>query len=205
MAGQQFTNPKRYGYMLMALLVVALSLLAYAFHHKLPHLRHWGYLGLAIMSFLGGATVVLLPVPSLAFTFAMGAVLNPWAVGLIASSAETLGTLSGFLMGASAREALGGEPLGLSIGTKSQGRILRRPSIPPGVRRWIENYGLWAVFGFSAIPSPFLDIVGLAAGALRIHLWKFLVACWLGKTIKTLAIAWAGAGMLPLVAGLLVR
>lgn len=64
---------------------------------------------------------------------------------------------------------------------------------------------MWAVFGFSAIPSPFLDIVGIAAGALRIRLWKFLAACWLGKTIKTLAIAWAGAGMLPLAVRLLVR
>jgi len=186
-AERQFAAPRRYTYVLLALLAIALSLAAYAFRQELPHLRRWGYLGLAIMSFLGGATVVLLPVPSLAFTFAMGAVLNPWAVGLVASTAETLGTLSGFLVGASRRKTLQKHP------------------ISPRMQSWIKRYGLWAVFGFSAIPSPLLDLIGIAAGALRIRLWKFLLSCWLGKTIKTLAVAWAGAGMLPLVARLLAR
>jgi len=181
---------------LIVLLVVLSSLLVYAFRQRLVHLRRWGYLGLAIMSFLGGATIVLLPVPSLATTFAMGAVLNPWVVGLVASTAETLGTLSGFLMGASARGTL-------QDGAESE--TPRKRSIPPRVRGWIERHGVWAVFCFSAIPSPFLDVVGVAAGLLRIQLWKFLAVCWLGKTIKTLAVAWAGAGMLPLVAELLIR
>jgi len=180
----------------MVLLIALSSLVVYAFHRQLVHLRRLGYLGLAAMSFLGGATVVLLPVPSLATTFAMGAVLNPWAVGLIASAAETLGTLSGFLVGASAREALRAEPQSGAAGKRT---------IPPRVRRWVEQHGLWAIFAFSAIPSPFLDIVGVTAGVLRIDPWKFLVVCWLGKTVKTLGVAWAGAGALPLVTEMLLR
>ena len=199
LTGLRFTLLKRYKYILMVLLVVVLSLLVYGFRQRLSHLRQWGYLGLAIMSFLGGATVILLPIPSLAFTFAMGAVLNPWLVGLIASSAETLGTLSGFLVGASTREALQLAENG------PQGQTLREGSIPHRVGGWIERHGLWAVFAFSALPSPFLDIIGVAAGALRLHLWKFLIACWLGKSIKTMVVAWAGAGMLPLAARWLVR
>jgi membrane protein YqaA with SNARE-associated domain len=159
----------------MVLLIVLSSLLVYAFQQQLAHLRRLGYLGLAILSFLGGATVVLLPVPSLAATFTMGAVLNPWAVGLIASTAETLGTLSGFLVGASARGAVRSEP-----GSAPP----RKRTIPPLVRRWMERHGLWAIFAFSVIPSPFLDIVGVTAGALRIDLWRFLSVCWLGKTIR---------------------
>ncbi len=196
MVGKRPAKRRRYGVILMVLLIVLSSLVVYAFHRQLIHLRRLGYLGLAIMSFLGGATVVLLPVPSLATTFAMGAVLNPWAVGFIASTAETLGTLSGFLVGTSARGAFQAEP---GRGTP------RKRSIPPRVRGWIEEYGLWAIFAFSAIPSPLLDIVGVAAGVLRIDLWKFLVVCWLGKTVKTLGIAWAGAGALPLVTELLLR
>lgn len=196
MVGKGSTESRRYGVILMALLIVLASLVVYVFQQQLAHLRRLGYLGLAVMSFLGGATVVLLPVPSLAATFAMGAVLNPWAVGLIASTAETLGTLSGFLVGASAREAVrverGSAPSGKS-------------TIPPSVPRWMERYGLWAIFAFSAIPSPFLDIVGVAAGALHIDLWRFLAVCWLGKTVKTLGVAWAGAGALPLVTELLLR
>jgi uncharacterized membrane protein YdjX (TVP38/TMEM64 family) len=69
----------------------------------------------------------------------------------------------------------------------------------------MERHGLWAIFAFSVIPSPFLDIVGVTAGALRIDLWRFLSVCWLGKTIKTLGVAWAGAGALPLVTELVLR
>lgn len=69
----------------------------------------------------------------------------------------------------------------------------------------MERHGLWAVFLFSAIPSPVLDIVGVAAGALRLDLWKFLVVCWLGKTIKTLAVAWGGAGALPVMGDLVLQ
>jgi uncharacterized membrane protein YdjX (TVP38/TMEM64 family) len=180
----------------MIFLIALASLVVYVFHRQLVHLRRLGYLGLAVMSFLGGATVVLLPVPSLATTFAMGAVLNPWAVGLIASTAETLGTLSGFLVGASAREALQAE---------SQSGAAGEHTVLPRVRRWVEQHGLWAIFAFSAIPSPFLDIVGVAAGVLRIDPWRFLTVCWLGKTVKTLGVAWAGAGALPLVTELLLR
>ena len=199
LTGPRFTLPKGRRYILIALLVVVSSLLVFGFRQRLSHLRQWGYFGLAVMSFLGGATVILLPIPSLAFTFAMGAVLNPWLVGLIASSAETMGTLSGFLVGASTREAIQPAEDG------PQGQTLRGGSIPHRVGGWIERHGLWTVFAFSALPSPFLDIVGVAAGALRLHLWKFLIVCWLGKTIKTLVVAWAGAGMLPLAAKLLTR
>jgi membrane protein YqaA with SNARE-associated domain len=181
----------------LVLLVVLFSSVGYACRHELHHLRQWGYLGLAIMSFLGGATVVLLPVPSLAFTFAMGAALDPWAVGFVASSAETLGTLTGYLVGARALWALGEN----AETTTYAGRL----SPPPRARDWTRRYGLWAVFVFSAIPNPFLDLVGIGAGALHIAPWKFVTTCWLGKTVKTLAVAWAGAGMLPAVAKLLFR
>ena len=99
-------------------------------------------------------------------------------------------------MGANTRQALRGEP---------QGRTSRKRSIPTRVRRWIERYGLWAVFALSAIHNPFVDIVGIAAGALRRRMWRFLLSCWLGKTVKTLVVAWMGAGVLSVVARLLLR
>jgi uncharacterized membrane protein YdjX (TVP38/TMEM64 family) len=37
-------------------------------------------------------------------------------------------------------------------------------------------------------------LAGLAAGALRFPVWQFLLACWPGKTIKTVAVAYLGAG-----------
>jgi uncharacterized membrane protein YdjX (TVP38/TMEM64 family) len=43
------------------------------------------------------------------------------------------------------------------------------------------------------IPNPFFDLAGAAAGALRMPLRKFLLWVWIGKFLKMLAFAYAGA------------
>jgi membrane protein YqaA with SNARE-associated domain len=48
------------------------------------------------------------------------------------------------------------------------------------------------IFFLSAAPL-FFDLAGIAAGALRFPIWKYFIACWLGRTVLYLAIAWAGA------------
>ena len=42
------------------------------------------------------------------------------------------------------------------------------------------------------VPLVF-DLAGIAAGVLRFPFWKFLLACWLGRTILYIGIALAGA------------
>ena len=37
-----------------------------------------------------------------------------------------------------------------------------------------------------------LDIIGLAAGNLRLPAWKFFLPCWPGKTIKYIVMAYVG-------------
>ena len=49
-----------------------------------------------------------------------------------------------------------------------------------------------AIFILSIVPFLF-DLVGIAAGALRLPLWKFMLACWAGRTILYVGMAWAGA------------
>jgi membrane protein DedA with SNARE-associated domain len=49
------------------------------------------------------------------------------------------------------------------------------------------------LFTLSAIPNPFFDFAGAIAGAIYYPLWKFLLFCWAGKTIKGLMVAFAGA------------
>lgn len=39
------------------------------------------------------------------------------------------------------------------------------------------------VFLFSLVPFLPIDIAGLVAGALRFPVWKFLLACFLGKAL----------------------
>jgi len=56
-----------------------------------------------------------------------------------------------------------------------------------------QRNGALTVFVLSAIPNPFFDLAGIAAGVLRYPIARFLLFCWLGKTIKTVAFAFAGA------------
>ncbi len=54
--------------------------------------------------------------------------------------------------------------------------------------------GAATVFAFALVPFLPIDIVGIAAGAVRFRVWKFLAACFAGKAILyiglTVASAW---------------
>ena len=63
-----------------------------------------------------------------------------------------------------------------------------------GVRR----YGLAVILGIALIPSPFADVTGIAAGALGIGWWRFLLATAAGRTVRAIALAYAGASLLQL-------
>ena len=45
----------------------------------------------------------------------------------------------------------------------------------------------------SIFPNPFFDMAGIAAGAAKIPIWKFLLFCWIGQIIKMGIFAFAGA------------
>ena len=58
--------------------------------------------------------------------------------------------------------------------------------------RWMQQYGALAIFVMAVIPNPLFDVGGLAAGALRFPIGKFLASCVAGKVVKGIAFALAG-------------
>jgi len=66
-----------------------------------------------------------------------------------------------------------------------------KKSLYERLARWLGRWGMLFVFVFSIVPLVF-DVVGLVAGALRYPYWKFLVACWLGRTVLYIALSYAG-------------
>lgn len=152
---------------------IAITAAILVFRKQLADLSSYGYVGVFLISLLGNATVVF-PVPSLAVVFAGGGVLNPILVALIAGVAEPLGELTGYLAG-----------FGGSAVIEDSERFDR-------VKPWIERRGFLTIFVLSAIPNPLFDLAGIAAGMARFPVTKFLVACWLGKTLKALVIAYLG-------------
>ena len=143
--------------------------------------RVYGYPGIFLISLLSSATIII-PAPSLALVPVVGSVLNPFWVGLCAGAGEALGELSGYAAGYSGRA------------------VIEKRDQYERMVAWTQRYGLWVILVLSIIPNPFFDLAGVAAGALRIPLLRFLLTCWVGKTIKTTLVALGGkAVILPLL------
>jgi membrane protein DedA with SNARE-associated domain len=169
------------------ILAIAFSLaitgLIIALRERLTALSGYGYLGVFLISVLGNATVVL-PVPSLAVVFAGGGVLNPILVGLVAGLGEPLGELTGYLAG-----------YGGSAVVEDSKRYEQ-------IKRYMESHGMLTIFVLSAVPNPLFDLAGIVAGMSHMPLYRFLLPCWAGKTIKALAIAYLGSLSIDLFDGL---
>jgi len=140
----------------------------------------YGYFGAFVISLMASA-VVIIPVPGLPVIFLLGAVLNPFIVGLMVGLAEPIGELTSYMAGYSGRVTL------------QNRRFYTR------LQDWMKRRGSLVLFGFSALPNPFTDVAGIAAGAVRYPLWKFLLVMFLGKTVKGVIVALAGYWTLRLV------
>jgi membrane protein YqaA with SNARE-associated domain len=138
----------------------------------------YGYPGIFLISVLSSATIVI-PAPSLALVPVIGSVLNPLWVGICAGAGEALGELVGYAAGYSGRA------------------VIEKRDQYERMVAWTKRYGLWIILVLSIIPNPLFDLAGIAAGALRIPLYRFLLTCWIGKTIKTTLFALGGQALIP--------
>lgn len=164
-------------------IILALAGAVVYYWERVQGLGSYGYLGAFVISILGSATIIV-PVPSLAVVFALGGVLKyPLLVGIAAGMGEPLGELTGYMAGVGGRKAL----------KSSQNPLYTR------VQEWMRRRGFLALFAMAAVPNPIFDLIGAAAGALRYPLWKFLLVCWAGKTVKGLMVSFAGAWGLQFV------
>jgi membrane protein DedA with SNARE-associated domain len=179
-APEEATKPARQPNMLWQVgalvLVIVVSVLAFVYRDQLVRFSSYGYLGVFVVSVIGNATVVL-PLPSLVATFVTGGVLNPLAVGIVSGAGMAIGELSGYLAG------YGG---GAIVRVEDRERYTRLES-------WMRRYGSWTLLVLSIIPTPLFDLAGIAAGTLHYPVWRFLALCFVGKTIKGIALALAGA------------
>jgi membrane protein YqaA with SNARE-associated domain len=159
----------------LALLVTAAIVAgALALRDRAAELAGYGYPGIFLISLIANATLIL-PAPGLAVTFAMGGVFHPLGVALAAASGATLGEMTGYLAGFSGQA------------------VVERAGAYDRLHTLTRKYGAIAIFVLAILPLPFFDLAGLAAGALRMPLPKFLLATWLGKLIKMLLVAILGA------------
>lgn len=157
--------------------VVALSMVIVLWGNRLEHLPFYGYPAIFLVSLLGNLSVIF-PAPSYLVVFAASSTLDPLAAGVIAGLGATLGELTGYVAGASGKAVIENRP------------IYQR------IRAAIEKWGVWTIFLLGVIPNFFFDIGGMVAGATRMSLWRFILAAWLGKSIRLTVVAMTGSAWL---------
>lgn len=159
---------------------VGLSVLIFVYRNQLSQIQGYGFVGLFLFNILGSATIFL-PTPLFLTAFAAGAIYNPFLVAVIASAGSAIGELTGYAAGYGAEE------------------LLEKDLKVQRVKKWMDKYGLWALFFLAAIPNPLFDAAGIIAGATKISIKKYLIVVWLGKLIKFLVISYLGAGSIKIL------
>jgi uncharacterized membrane protein YdjX (TVP38/TMEM64 family) len=137
----------------------------------LKNLEGYGYGGVFVISVFLNATIIL-PVSNMTVIIAMGAILPlPIIVGVVGGIGAGIGEMTGYLAGRSGRG------------------LLAKSNMYTRVEKWVKRWGWIAIFVLSIVPF-FFDIAGIIAGAMRMPVWKFFLATWLGRTVIYVTVAY---------------
>jgi membrane protein DedA with SNARE-associated domain len=136
-------------------------------------LAGYGYTAVFLVGLVSNATLIL-PVPGLAVSSLLGGVFNPVLIGIVGGVGQALGEMSGYMVGYSGQTLVDENP------------TYRKLS------GWMQRHGALTIFVLALIPNPIFDFGGIAAGALRYPVWKFLLSCSAGKILKNIAFALIG-------------
>lgn len=158
---------------LALIFVIGLSVVLFLNRESIQYLEQFGYFGIFLASLLTNASLIL-PVPGVLITSAMGAVFNPFFVALAAGGGATIGEISGYLAGFSGQ------------------KVIEKAKWHDKLEQWMRKYGDWTILVLAFIPNPAFDVVGIMAGVMKIPLYRFLIFCFVGKVLKMLVFAYGG-------------
>jgi uncharacterized membrane protein YdjX (TVP38/TMEM64 family) len=168
---------------IVLLMVIVLTIVLVINREQIQALKAFGYPGIFLFSILANATI-LVPVPGVVFTSAMGAVFHPFWVSIAAGAGAALGELSGYMAGFS----------GQAVVENAERYDL--------VVHWMEKYGDVTILILAFIPNPLFDLAGMLAGILKMPIGKFLLYCVIGKIFKMMMFAYAGDWVVTLLEGI---
>jgi membrane protein YqaA with SNARE-associated domain len=154
-------------------IVVIITIFVFKIGDQAQKLAVYGYPGIFVISFLAYATVFV-PAPGVLIVSVLGSTLNPWLVGIVAGAGAAAGEITGYLFGFSSQP------------------VAEKAKVYEKMVGWLNKNGSLAVLVLSAFPNPFFDVTGVAAGALKMPVGKFMLWTWIGETIKMLAFAFGG-------------
>jgi membrane protein DedA with SNARE-associated domain len=168
---------------------IGIAVAAVIFRHELQDFRSFGYLGAFVISLMA-SSIIIVYVPGVPVVFALGGAMgpslwNPLFVGLAAGLGEGIGELTGYLIGRGRHNA---------IKYKNNKYYLK-------AERWMRKRGFLTIFAASSVINPVFDFFGISAGLMGYPSRRFFLACWAGKTVKNIAIAYIGWAGLSYILG----
>ncbi|MCL4560355.1 MAG: VTT domain-containing protein [Chloroflexi bacterium] len=164
------------------LFVIAITTLVFIYREQAAQLQGYGYPGIFLLSIVANATVII-PVPGVLLTSAMGAVFNPLGVAIAAGSGAALGELTGYMAGFSGQA------------------VVENTKRYETLTHWMQKYGDITIMLLALVPNPLFDLAGITAGTLKLPVNRFLFWCWLGKIGKMLLFAYAGSSIMKFFPG----
>src|SRR4030042_624196 len=161
--------------LLIAIAVIAtISILYIKNPNFFKDLQGYGYAGVFVLSVFLNATIII-PVSAMAIISSMGGVLpSPLLVGIIGGIGAGIGEMTAYIAGRAGRA------------------LLAKSNIYTRIEKWVQRWGGIAVFILSIFPFVF-DVVGIIAGAMRMPWWRFFLACWAGRTVSYITVAYLGS------------
>ncbi|MEW5995995.1 MAG: VTT domain-containing protein [Candidatus Micrarchaeota archaeon] len=162
---------------LQILLGLAIAAAVIFLNDRIAALGAYGYLGVFIISALSSATIFI-PAPGWAAVIGMAAILDPVLVGLAAGTGSALGELTGYMVGDGALDI---------AGRKKYEKFLTL----------IKKNDALAILAFSFLPNPFFDIAGIAAGAAKVPVWRYILFCAIGRSLRYVILAMLTAQFFP--------
>lgn len=129
------------------------------------------------------------PGPTTAAVFLAGDILNPLIAALVAAVGSTMGESTSYAAG------FGSHAIVEDLSNSS--RRLERFGWYRRMAKWTESHisthPFLTIFLVGAVPNPFMDLTGFAAGRVGYAFWRFIAAILLGKIVRFIAVAFLGA------------
>lgn len=156
--------------------------------------ERFGYIGVFAFAIIGSASMFI-PVPGAAAGITLGLLLSPIpyvplpqpiVVGVIVAAGSVIGELTGYSTGVGGRAVIGNSRAGRVLVT-----LMRR-------------HGTLTVFCVAAVPNPFIDVGGIAAGVAGMTMRRFMTVMFIGKCVNYITISYiasSGIDWLQRVAG----
>ena len=188
---------KTYFLIVVSLLIIIGTIVTTIFmlRHEdyLRHLQSYGYVGLFLVALIAGSP---LPVPSFCslLTFTLGSILNPILVGLLAAFGVSSGRMLIYLSAQGGYQLLEISKIPHPIRrifSKIGGGLQRKAKVLK-ILNFLDRHAIASVFLISLIPNPFLMPTLLTLGARQTSLWRVFLACFMGKMIYYILLAFLG-------------